>query len=777
MAGPQEKAGATSNGGLRRTSTTAAAIRRGDLKISSPIPISIPGKSEKLATQPATAEIPPPVTEGSVEGSNITNDESVREDVVLKAEEIEPVENNQTPHVLRHKRSSLDIRDLGHKQERAEDPSVKKRHTTELASTFNTTHPFVPTTPRSQTSMDMRKPQKVGSLKAVLRKIFRRKSKSPTAARRQSRGHDYHRSDPGVLTTAPKETIKEEEEKESSPNSRRILSLPVKELTPINPLGSHLPFPMNVNAPQQKSPPHEYLPFDVNATPTIRQRRATLPSVILNSADVEALTAIWGDSGAHVTAVEEQRLSQMDSEKPIGIAVSSNTSSKRRSQSAGALRDLSKEHAIPSLQRRRSAEIRYWRSNAAHRSRSVSVYSTEMQERRDSLKSLSPHDPTDDSPRGRSSATTTGKEPSPSIPIEKVQLQAFDFGTLDSAPERESGHQDETYASPTFSLEDRITNLEKHHSSLESSLQRLTGRSHRQTIILENAPKGRSRERRDRSTSSSPFRSRLLNRSSSPSPNISEQPLGLDPGPEISAPAIPPSEVPHNLTFLTSPSTSNTLHHLHHGLGFAAFPPASSASETYSASQPHSSPPALSSPASTSNPQTVVHSSSPLQNSSPSQQQSSSSGGSPTQQQLAALSILLSHERAARKALEAQVGHLQTEMYELRTELGRLVAGLRGAAERAVGAHPHPHPHTAEHAYPTPDSTRILHPSHHAETGWEEREKKTLSRFSRETEGSGSMEDVGTERGSEGEGEVGSPEVFETPREESGGFVYGDVGG
>jgi hypothetical protein len=285
----------------------------------------------------------------------------------------------------------------------------------------------------------------------------------------------------------------------------------------INPLGQHLPFPMNVNAPQEASPPHDYLTFKLPPA-DLGQRRATLPDTQSLNIQVKRLDT-W----------EERHDGEPMPSPQIGVALSSpiqvthSAQSKRRSRSATDLRDWAKGR--PSIERRRSAEIRYWRNSHA----SASVYSSHTPrpltaQTVDTVISRNTKD-IELKPSGSvtevTEITTISLAP-PAVEvaqhdqdISQIQLSvsAFNFGNL-----RSGFSDDEDSTRPTveqsraqspsqprsterrLSIEDRVKHLEEGMRTLETSVNRLSGRNNRQTIILDNAPKGR-RSSRNRSSS------------------------------------------------------------------------------------------------------------------------------------------------------------------------------------------------------------------------------------------------------------------------------------
>lgn len=299
-------------------------------------------------------------------------------------------------------------------------------------------------------------------------------------------------------------------ELQQAPNGPRISDLPVKELQPLHPIGQHLPFPMNVNAPQA-SPPNEYLTFDMER-PDIGRRRATLPSVPSAGIQRHSLDEPRGRLSAWDERPDDETLPSPG----IGIALSSPTQTtsnqaKRRSRSADALRDMAKERA--SIDRRRSAEIRYWRQSHA----SGSVYSRPQTAKTvESIRSVQMQAPAITEPEDgiqAMSATMAHVDeptPSPSAYDEKQEgelpVSAFNFGLESEAREDETRSPEPSVPSSPpehttnrLSIEDRVANLEGTFQSIESSLRRMSSRTNRQTIILSEAP----RNLRSRNTSNS----------------------------------------------------------------------------------------------------------------------------------------------------------------------------------------------------------------------------------------------------------------------------------
>ena len=440
---------------------------------------------------------------------------------------------------------------------------------------------------------------------------------------------------------------------------------------------------------------------------------------------------------------DEQDQTELIQSPEIGVALSSPTHNKRRSQSAGALHESSKRP--DSLPRRRSAEIRYWRASGMDRS--ASVYSTSTpspQEDEDGTKDMK--EEVSETMVTKLAEPTTDDGPN-DIPL---SIQAFNFGALKSEFEASEDEIEEAIDSPP-TLGERIQRLERGIQVLEQSLHRLTGRSHRQTIILENAPKGRHSRQHSNFTARDEH-SRQSSKSSTHDLGIKEEPS--DPP----SPILPP-------TFLTSPSSAGSAN-----IHFAPFPPIA----TSASPQPHDTTPPVAQP-------------------------STGPPANPTEQ-FAAIYTILRHERAARKELDKEVRALQREVAELRSLAPKLSAS----------AHPTPSPDAVLSSSESAHTPRVYRGLERGVGFGSEEEgrlrgrvqERITSRFSRsDSEGGdgdgegdeGEEEDDGTrvgeevgekkaeETGRSSSAEVASLEVCATPREGVAGYGFfrrpGVVGG
>lgn len=127
---------------------------------------------------------------------------------------------------------------------------------------------------------------------------------------------------------------------------------------------------MNINAPQPESPertklPNNYLSFETS--PQVHRRRATLPSMILSADGSTTIRKMWSTTDLSPVGSPSYDAAQGGfgmPDPPIGSAISSLAAHpNRRSRSAGALHELSKQHERSSYLQRKSSEIKLWRAS------------------------------------------------------------------------------------------------------------------------------------------------------------------------------------------------------------------------------------------------------------------------------------------------------------------------------------------------------------------------------------------------------------------------------
>ncbi|KAL1592741.1 hypothetical protein SLS60_011157 [Paraconiothyrium brasiliense] len=503
---------------LRRSSWKAEAIRRGDLKISGPIPITedVPLNDDEVKEFEKHGTLSPSLPQDTpvVHPTQHVPDPPQIPPPAPPVIQVEP-----NPQASVQPEDQLEER----VEHRASPPrqlavpmqSTPERHRRSATEPISIASPNPPT-PETPTRAGTTKKRKSG-LRNVFRRMFGRKSRegseedeTQAVHRSQTQRQSQRASDIGVTRASS--------ERKPAMRRGRISDLHVEEPTPMNPLGQHLPFPMNVNAPQEASPPHEYLRFEA-PTPDFSRRRATLPSV-----HAIAETQSLNGGTKRLEAWEERPSGEYIPSPEIGIALSSpphdrqstqSAQEKRRSRSAGNLRELTKGR--PSVERRLSAEKRYWRSSYA----SASIYSTQSPRPRtaqtvETVRSIEAQEELPElneivtksvSVRAPTIVTQHSHDHDTSVPL---PVQAFNFGNFrsdfsdddDSEQPAEEPAAPEAPSSRRVSIEDRVKHLEDTMRTLDASVRRMSGRTNRQTIILDNPPKGR-RSSRNRSSSAS----------------------------------------------------------------------------------------------------------------------------------------------------------------------------------------------------------------------------------------------------------------------------------
>ncbi|KAF2628499.1 hypothetical protein BU25DRAFT_410068 [Macroventuria anomochaeta] len=538
----------------RSASWKVEAIRRGDLKISGPIPIEentplsdeeerefAERRGEKRIEEALDVPVPHqhmirqvPNSQGTLRQEDVTEEIAMKtasRDQDFARQELElhdqhparsplrsPLGMHPTDGILAGQRESVF-------QPRSHTPPTPFRATPESTSHSNAT-------------VNAKKQKRKSGIRGVFRKMFGRKDREESQEHNVERneepvrrGHSYHHSDPGMLQksqTAP-------QQQPPTPSTQRISDLTVKELQPPHPLGQHLPYPMNVNAPPA-SPPHEYLRFDFQR-PDLGPRRATLPNLPGGVAQRHSLDEPRG----RLSTWEERTEDEPVPSPGIGIALSSpphaarnSIGDRRRSRSAGALRELAKARFSNDDSTTRNDVIKSWRESYA----SASVYSqnTRPQTARtvETMRSVHTKGPTvqeAESIHEGMSATLVGPDDlTPNEPTPRAQgpstpeaapraqdwetpehppVSAFNFGNLEPSSPHEhpetlaqlEGPPLPSRSPKRLSVEDRVQNLEENIHALESSLRRISTHNNRQTIILESAP--RNLRTRTRSTSRS----------------------------------------------------------------------------------------------------------------------------------------------------------------------------------------------------------------------------------------------------------------------------------
>jgi hypothetical protein len=565
---------------LQRSSWKAEAIRRGNLKISGPIPIT---EDMPLNEEEENEFAERGALDGSLQPQN-ASESSQRPET--------PPQPMQPPPSVPEYASALRSNPVAEQPEQEEEmherqpsrspPKMRQVNEVQRESIMQPNAPSSPTpfrsTPESTSKAANKKKRKSG-IRNVLRKMFGRKGRDGAEDHDEEpvqRGHTYHHSVRNSTTRAKANADKKQDSVmlRSSPLREtgtptaglRISDLPVEEPQLPHPLGQHLPYPMNVNAPPA-SPPQEYLTFDMQR-PDLGKRRATLPTIPSAVVHRHSLDGSKGKLPAWDETQDEDSVPSPE----IGVAFSSPTHAvtskahKRRSRSADALHHLFKDRT--SVERRRSAEIRYWRESYM----SGSIYSRPQTAKTvETIHSVQMQEPTIREPdvgsfNEMSATLVHADDPETPTPVvedmrpkeQERELQppvsAFNFGDLknavlgppeeDPTPIPEPVHEEVPPPPPParsqnrLSIEDRVLHLESRYSTLETVTRHMSSRNNRQTIILENAP----RNLRSRNRSSSASASRSHSRSTSiihQDPRDHSSSDTLDPAPAPVSPTLP----------------------------------------------------------------------------------------------------------------------------------------------------------------------------------------------------------------------------------------------
>ncbi|KAI9714478.1 MAG: hypothetical protein M1820_000439 [Bogoriella megaspora] len=323
---------------LQRSSSKAEAIRRGTIRISGPIPLQSEIEDEALAPDRSVVSLR--VHEAVTEKRSQLLRDASGENMSGTDPTIQSGEERNSVPPLRHERSPTATRDLIPSNGYASSYGHPYSMYTERNS-------MIRTSPKSDIKSELReeprRKAKGGSFRNAVRKLFGRKPKviEPSQPR-----HGYHRSDPGGL-------LRPTQGQAHTPTPQRSFSMPLRDISPSMALQSHAPA---LQFPRSK----ELKPLDLSNT--IRRqsprRRATLGTSAPSPGNSATLPKSYEDPFWDSAVPVEER--------DIGLAVTSGSNPKRRSRSAGALRDMNKLRA-DDAGRRRSDEIRYWRASVGER--------------------------------------------------------------------------------------------------------------------------------------------------------------------------------------------------------------------------------------------------------------------------------------------------------------------------------------------------------------------------------------------------------------------------
>lgn len=211
-------------------------------------------------------------------------------------------------------------------------------------------------------------------------------------------------------------------------------------------LGSHSPFATNIHPANELPRTHEFQSQSIQE-PSTELRRATLPSIDFSPDEARSI-------GLTLAAHGHRPLSQdsMDGRRSgnIGFAVTSGSNPKRRSRSAGALRDAARAHRMSPIQwRRRSEEIKYWRESLGEQPLALPIQIP-----------LDTEDPPEEPIVQQEGVPAAGEQ---DFSAEDNNRRTFDFGPLASSMQKQEA----------ATLEERLSTLEVKLMDLEYAISKL----------------------------------------------------------------------------------------------------------------------------------------------------------------------------------------------------------------------------------------------------------------------------------------------------------------
>ena len=402
--------------------------------------------------------------------------------------------------------------------------------------------------------------------------------------------------DPGIFITTP-----------TNLTSHRESSLAITEITRSSALGSHSPFaPSTYNG-------HDATLLQEDDTEPFRdlspqRRRVTLPSAELTPDQVRNITATSATFEQRPTSQGAANDRQRSS---IGFAVTSGSNPKRRSRSAGALRDVAREHRMSPIQwRRRSDEIKYWRESLEESPFAVPVYALP-----NALNS------------GQEGKTLPGDitEEGTDTHSAEDNRRTFDFGPVASSMRNQEA----------VTLDERLTILEVKQMDLEYAISKLQTQGTKSPV-----------------TDVLPSRNASEDSAFSSAPAYQQQQIPAGSG----IPTRPPdlgSSVPDEASPGTTPATLYS-------------------SPIDSSFYPYTTPSFSNPKQHLSNTPTIIQPS-PAHILAPYPETQSPQSAQLTDQKYDALISLIKHEQSARRSLEQQVMQLQQEIHSFRPPCAREV--------------------------------------------------------------------------------------------------------
>ncbi|KAI9835083.1 MAG: hypothetical protein M1819_002635 [Sarea resinae] len=292
-----------------------------------------------------------------------------------------------------------------------------------------------------------------------MRKIFRRKPRNDEQA--LARKIEHHKSDPGAIILGPARKV-------NGLTTQRSISLPVQEA--LQPMSSH---PVSPPDPDLRSD-NEFIPQSRESSLDFltRPRRNTLPSIVLSPDDATSLASALTGLAPRPLSVRGRKRVGIQDEK--AFAVTGGPESKRRSQSAGALRESIEERRLEQLKRGDHFTIR---RKSPKRPRTSSHGENTLSN--DTYRNISTRKARDDShPPTALDVSTPADDPDHPFPaVSSIE---------DHAVQR---------TQEVVNLDERVDKIEEQMKVLDRTVSRLLRQAHRTTVLLARSSSRRPHSR------------------------------------------------------------------------------------------------------------------------------------------------------------------------------------------------------------------------------------------------------------------------------------------
>ncbi|KAM0721129.1 hypothetical protein Q7P37_003415 [Cladosporium fusiforme] len=338
--------------------------------------------------------------------------------------------------------------------------------------------------------------QRKGSLRNVVRKIFGRSRSSrlerPDSQHSTPPRHKYHKSEPSGLPP-PQEEFLEPSHEQGTRTPQRVLSAPVNiEIPLVFNSKSRSPYAVEFPKSARLKPLDMSSPFDAPGAPL--RRRKTLPSLLISGDDAVAIASAAKRSEMPpmpARASAEGFRPSLNSD--IGVATTTGVKEKRRSRSANGarIRERLDSGVADEPERKRSAEIRFWRESypgsvlrASGFTVPFSVPPQEEQERDDKWQTMAGDQQESVSPTRRVAGSPRG------LRITSHSRQDT-LGTLDGSTALNSSNYRSTSGldmQTSRDLENRVAHLEANVQLFQRSLQKMQADRNRRTVIVGDYP-------------------------------------------------------------------------------------------------------------------------------------------------------------------------------------------------------------------------------------------------------------------------------------------------